>query len=59
MEKTTILVTGLVEALMELPAANKQNRWSAVTSDIEEVMGKAAITFAKFARDHAENFGAS
>jgi uncharacterized protein YbjT (DUF2867 family) len=49
----------LVEALMELHAANKQNRWSAVTSDIEEVMGKPAITFAQFARDHAENFVAS
>jgi Predicted nucleoside-diphosphate-sugar epimerases len=48
-----------VEALMELHAANKQNRWSAVTSDIEEVIGKPATTFAQFARDHAENFRAS
>src|SRR6266571_1225238 len=31
-----------VEALMELHAANKQNRWSAVTSDIEEVTGTPA-----------------
>ena len=48
-----------VEALMELHAANKQNRWSAVTSDIEEVTGAPATTFAQFARDYAENFRVS
>ena len=48
-----------VDALMELHAINKQNRWDAVTNDIEKVMGKPATTFAQFARDHAENFRAS
>jgi len=48
-----------VDALMELHAINKQNRWDAVTNDIEKVTGKPAITFAQFARDHAENFRAS
>jgi uncharacterized protein YbjT (DUF2867 family) len=48
-----------VEALMELHAINKQNRWAAVTSDIEKVTGKPATTFAQFARDHADRFRAS
>src|SRR5437762_7182457 len=48
-----------VDALMELHAGNKQNRWSAVTSDIEKVTGKPATSFGQFARDHAERFRAS
>jgi uncharacterized protein YbjT (DUF2867 family) len=47
-----------VDALMELHAANKQNRWAAVTSDTEKVTGKPAAAFAQFARDHAQNFRA-
>jgi uncharacterized protein YbjT (DUF2867 family) len=49
----------LVEALMELHAINKQNRWSAVTSDIEKVMGTPPTHFAQFARDHVVKFRAS
>src|SRR5438445_10739570 len=48
-----------VDALMELHAANKQNRWSTVTSDIEKVTAKPATSFAQFARDHADRFRAS
>ena len=48
-----------VDALMDLHAINKQNLWSAVTSDIEKVTGKPPIEFAQFARDHAEKFQAS
>ena len=48
-----------VEALMELHAINKQNRWSAVTSDVEKVTGAPPIDFAQFARDHVEKFRAS
>jgi uncharacterized protein YbjT (DUF2867 family) len=48
-----------VDALMELHAANKQNRWSTVTSDIEKVTGKPATSFAQFAGDHADRFRAS
>lgn len=45
-----------VDALMELHAINKQARWSAVTSDVQEVTGRAAISFEQFARDHAAKF---
>jgi uncharacterized protein YbjT (DUF2867 family) len=48
-----------VELVMELHAVNKQNRWSAVTSDVEKVTGTLPIDFAQFARDHAEKFGVS
>src|SRR6266568_3087982 len=48
-----------VEGIMELHAINKQNRWSAVTSDIEKVTGNPPTDFAQFARDHAEKFRAS
>jgi uncharacterized protein YbjT (DUF2867 family) len=48
-----------VDALMELPAANKQNRWSTVTSDIEKVTAKPATSFAQYARDHSDRFRAS
>ena len=48
-----------VELVMELHAVNKQNRWSAVTSDIEKVTGTAPTDFAQFARDHADKFRAS
>ena len=48
-----------VEPLLELHATNKQNRWTAVTSDVEKVTGKPATTFAQFARDHADKFRAS
>ena len=48
-----------VEALMELHAINKQNRWSAVTSDVEKVTGTPPTDFAQFARDHVEKFRAS
>jgi uncharacterized protein YbjT (DUF2867 family) len=47
------------EALMELHAINKQNRWSAVTSEIEKVTGNPPTDFAQFARDHADRFRAS
>ena len=47
------------DALMELHAINKQNRWSAVTSDIEKVTGNPPTDFAQFARDHADKFRAS
>jgi uncharacterized protein YbjT (DUF2867 family) len=47
-----------VDALMELHAVNKQNRWNAVTSDIEKVTGKPPLSFAQFARDHAEKLQA-
>jgi uncharacterized protein YbjT (DUF2867 family) len=45
-----------VELVMELHAVNKQNRWSAVTSDIEKVTGTPPTDFAQFARDHADKF---
>jgi uncharacterized protein YbjT (DUF2867 family) len=48
-----------VELVMELHAVNKQNRWSAVTSDIEKVTGTPPTHFAQFARDHADKFRAS
>jgi uncharacterized protein YbjT (DUF2867 family) len=48
-----------VELVMELHAVNKQNRWSAVTSDIEKITGTPPTDFALFARDHAEKFRAS
>ena len=44
------------ELVMELHAVNKQNRWSAVTSDIEKVTGAPPTDFAQFARDHASKF---
>ena len=45
-----------VELVMELHAVNKQNRWSAVTSDIEKVTGTRPTDFAHFVRDHADKF---
>jgi uncharacterized protein YbjT (DUF2867 family) len=48
-----------VELVMELHAVNKQNRWSAVTSDIDTVTGTAPTDFAQFAREHADKFRAS
>jgi uncharacterized protein YbjT (DUF2867 family) len=48
-----------VELVMELHAVNKQNRWSAVTSDTEKVTGTPPTDFAQFARDHADKFRAS
>jgi len=45
-----------VDALMELHAINKQGRWSAVTSDVQEVTGRPATSFEHFARDHAAKF---
>jgi len=48
-----------VELVLELHAVNKQNRWSAVTSDIEKVTGTPPTDFAQFARDHADKFRAS
>ena len=48
-----------VEPLLELHATNKQNRWTAVTADIEKVTGNPPTDFAQFARDHAEKFRAS
>ena len=44
------------DALMELHAINKQGLWDPVTSDIERTTSKPAINFARFARDHAQNF---
>jgi uncharacterized protein YbjT (DUF2867 family) len=51
--------TWQVELVMELHAVNKQNRWSAVTSDIEKVRGIPPTDFTQFARDHVEKFRAS
>ena len=48
-----------VELVLELHAVNKQNRWSAVTSDVEKVTGTPPTDFAQFARDHADKFRAS
>src|SRR6266403_2325583 len=48
-----------VEPLLELHATNKQNRWTAVTSDVEKITGALPIDFAQFARDHVEKFRAS
>ncbi len=48
-----------VELVMELHAVNKQNRWSAVTSDTERVTGNPPTDFGHFARDHADKFRAS
>jgi uncharacterized protein YbjT (DUF2867 family) len=45
-----------VDALMELHAINKQGRWSAITSDVQEVTGKPPIDFKEFARDHVDRF---
>jgi uncharacterized protein YbjT (DUF2867 family) len=44
------------DLVMELHGVNKQNRWSAVTSDIEKVTGTPPTDFAQFARDHADKF---
>jgi uncharacterized protein YbjT (DUF2867 family) len=48
-----------MDLVMELHAVNKQNRWSAVTSDIEKVTGNPPNDFAQFARDHVDKFRAS
>ena len=48
-----------VELVLELHAVNKQNRWSAVTSDVEKVTGTPPTDFAQFARDHADKFRAN
>src|SRR5213080_438860 len=48
-----------VDLVMELHAVKKQNRWSAVTSDIEEVTGTPPTDFTQFARDHADKFRAN
>src|SRR5438045_3077373 len=48
-----------VDLVMELHAVNKQNRWNAVTSDIENVTGTPPTDFAQFARDHADKFRAN
>ena len=48
-----------VDALMELNAINKQNRWNAVTTDIKKVTGAPPNDFAQFARDHVKKFQAS
>src|SRR2546430_6114194 len=44
------------ELIMELHAVNKQNRWSAVTFDIEKITGTPPTDFTQFARDHVEKF---
>jgi len=48
-----------VDLVMELHAVNKQNRWNAVTSDVEKVTGIPPTDFAQFARDHADKFRAT
>jgi uncharacterized protein YbjT (DUF2867 family) len=45
-----------VDLLMELHAINKESRWSTITPDVEEVIGKPPIDFREFARDHADKF---
>jgi uncharacterized protein YbjT (DUF2867 family) len=47
-----------VDALLELHAINKQSRWNNITADVEKVTGKSPTTFAQFAHDHAQSFGA-
>jgi uncharacterized protein YbjT (DUF2867 family) len=48
-----------VDALLELHAINKQGLWSAVTSDVEKLTGRSPVSFAEFARDHAQSFRTS
>jgi uncharacterized protein YbjT (DUF2867 family) len=48
-----------VDLVMELHAVNKQDRWNAVTSDVEKVTGTPPTDFAQFARDHADKFRAT
>jgi uncharacterized protein YbjT (DUF2867 family) len=48
-----------VELVLELHAVNKQNRWSAVTSDVEKVTATPPTDFAQFTRDHADKFRAT
>ena len=48
-----------VDALMELHAINKQNRWNAVTTDIKKITGAPPNDFVQFARDHVKKFQAS
>src|SRR6266480_7424158 len=43
-----------VELVLELHAINKQNRWSAVTSDVEKVTGTPPTDFAQSARAHPD-----
>ena len=45
-----------VDELMELHAINKQGLWSAVTSDVKEIIGRTATSFEQFARDYAGKF---
>jgi uncharacterized protein YbjT (DUF2867 family) len=45
-----------VDLLMELHAINKQSRWSTITSDVHEVIGKPPIDFSEFARHYADKF---
>jgi uncharacterized protein YbjT (DUF2867 family) len=45
-----------VDSLMELHAINKKSRWSAITSDVQEVTGKPPIDFKEFAREYADKF---
>jgi uncharacterized protein YbjT (DUF2867 family) len=49
----------MVDAILELHAINKQNRWSAITPDIERVIGNPPTDFARFARDYVDKFRAS
>jgi uncharacterized protein YbjT (DUF2867 family) len=48
-----------VEPLLELHATNKQNRWTALTADVEKVTGTPPTDFAQFVSDHAEKFRAT
>ena len=45
-----------VDLLMELHEINKQSRWSTITSDVQEIIGKPPIAFREFACDHADKF---
>ena len=45
-----------VDLLMELHEINKRSRWSTITSDVQEIIGKPPIAFREFACDHADKF---
>jgi hypothetical protein len=49
----------LVDALMELHAVDKLGRKAAVTTTIQDVLGRQPRSFADFARNHREHWAAS
>jgi uncharacterized protein YbjT (DUF2867 family) len=49
----------LVDALMELHAVDKLGRKAAVTTNIQDLLGRPPRSFADFARNHREHWAAS